>query len=139
VQISTLQSTSALTLPSATRTTSIDATTLAFISTWETASMASTASSHTPFADKLSAQNLPNRSVENSTTKTTAPKETDASFPTISATNHAYTTQWGNANSATNLAAIHTQQRWMLQCHVFSTLWEGAKTIPAKTSTTTIT
>lgn len=83
--------------------------------------MASTAFFPTPFADKLFAQSLPNRSAVNFTTRTTAPKETDANFPTIFATNHACTTQWGNANLATNLAAIRIQQRWMLLCHVFST------------------
>ena len=89
-----------------------DTTTPAFTSIWETVSMASTASSPTPSKDKLSSPNLPKMFAENYITKTTAPKEANANFPTTSETNLVFSTLWESANSQMESVAFPTKRKW---------------------------
>lgn len=112
-----------------------DATILAFTSIWETASTASTAFSHTLSKDKSSSQNLQRKSVANSTMKTTVPKATNAAFPMTFGMRPACITPWESANFQPRPVAFLTKRKLMSVCLAFFTLWEGARTTHAKTST----
>ena len=91
---------------------SVESSTLASITTWETASMGSTVFSPTPLKDKLLSHNLPKMSAVNYITKTIALRETNADSLMTSETNLAFLTHYPNANFQLKNADFHTKRKW---------------------------
>ena len=89
-----------------------DASIPAFISTWETASTDSTASSLTPSRDKSSSQNPTKTSAKNYITRTIVPKETNAAFPTTFEKSPASSTPSTNASFPKESVGFPTPRKW---------------------------
>lgn len=95
----------------------IDAFIPAFTSTQEIASMASTASFHTPSRDKLSGLNPTNKPVRNFTMRIIAPLVENANIHTNSGTTPASLIRLASANLEIKIADTHTRKRSTLQCY----------------------